>query len=207
MVVLTPNLVTALVFMDSTGTPWPVTSSVLGNGSLFKVDILKDDNLNRVIISPLTAHGNSNLVITLKDHGIPLIIRLETRSGVDAQRKVDGLIIYQVQERGPLATPRLSREELPTPVNDLLYLILDGIIPESGIKLESAPKVDETTFLKLGDALFVRTRQTLLWPAYRARASGAGGYAVYETVYLSSIIMGIEDEIQRVNLSLPEGAS
>jgi intracellular multiplication protein IcmK len=204
-VALTPNLVTALVFLDSSGSPWPVTSSVLGSGDLYRADVLKNDNDNRVVISPLTTHGNSNLIVTLQGHEIPLVIRLVTRSGIDPLRKVDGLIIFQVQGRGPKAGPELTKSPVASPLDPLLYDVLDGIPPQGSKTLAAKPGVPDSSFMAVGETLYVRTRHSLLWPGHRARVTGPGGWVVFEAPFASPILMGLDDEIVRVALDAPDG--
>jgi intracellular multiplication protein IcmK len=203
VVALTPNLVTALVFLDSSGSAWPVTSSVLGSGSLYRAEILKNDSDNRVIVSPQSAHGNSNLIITLQNHEIPLVIRLATKSGVRADRDADGLIIFQVQGRGPKAGPTETGAASGGPVDSLLYSVLDGVVPSGAAVLKAEPEAEGTTFLAAGGTLYVRTRHSLLWPGFSARVSGPGGWTVYEAPFQSPVLIGLENEIVRAALSAP----
>ena len=197
---LTPNLVTALVFLDSSGSAWPVTSSVLGSGNLYRSEVLKNDSDNRIIVSPLSSHGNSNLIVTLQNHEIPLVIRLVTRSGFSPDRSADGLIIFQVQGRGPKAAPELNKNASSAPVDAVLYSILDGIAPSGSKVLSGEPLPSDTEFLKLNDKLYVRTRHSLLWPGWKARAAGPGGWTVFEAPLQSPVLIAAGDEIIRVSL-------
>ncbi|MDR1166081.1 MAG: DotH/IcmK family type IV secretion protein [Deltaproteobacteria bacterium] len=201
VVELTPNLVTALVFLDKSGAPWPITSSILGSGALFSASVIEDGEKNRVVLSPLASQGNSNLVVTLAGAEIPLIIRLETRSGVDAQRQVDGLIIYQIQGNGPRAAPEILEPRASIPVSDLLYGFLDGVIPVGAVSLTASPRVEETAFYLHQGKLYARTRHSLMWPGFAAKVSGAGGYAVYESDYVPSVLLAVGEDVRRINLA------
>ena len=76
----TANIATSLVFHDSTGQPWPVTSVTNGGPSFFQVlrPELPDGNLLNVM--PTQGYATSPLVVTLQDRDIPLVIRLESDS-------------------------------------------------------------------------------------------------------------------------------
>jgi intracellular multiplication protein IcmK len=205
-VTLTPNLVTALVFLDSSGSPWPVSASVLGSGELFSAEVIADGARNRVVLSPAGSHGSSNLVLALEGHDIPLVIRIDTHSAAEAGgRNVDGLIIYQIAGRGPNAAPELTSSPAAPPVSPELYGILDGIRPEGSTTLVSDPPLDGTEFIRFGASLYVRTRHALVWPATRARVSGAGGLTVYEAPMEGSALINVGEEIRRVTLRTPDG--
>ncbi|MDR1486763.1 MAG: DotH/IcmK family type IV secretion protein, partial [Deltaproteobacteria bacterium] len=200
LVELTPNLVTAMVFTDSTGSPWPVTSSVLGSGSLYTSEILTGEPANRIIVAPLGNHGNSNLIVTFAKKDIPLVIRLKTASALNSERQVDSLIVFQLQERGPQALPETLEDDYPSVTDDILYSILDGLTPAGGRVLQPAPQLDGEIYTQLGEAIYLRTKHTLLWPAPRARVSGPGGLSVYEISPVSSILLSRQDGVVTIAL-------
>jgi intracellular multiplication protein IcmK len=201
VVELTPHLVTALVFLDDTGKGWPVTSSVLGSGTLFNIEVLEGENRNRVIVSPLSSHGNSNLIITLENHDVPIVISLETRTGIDPTRKVDGLIIYQVEGKGPYALPQTSKNLVNNPVSDLMYSILDGIKPQGSRKIDYEPVREDTILYSIGNTLYIRTKGSLMWPSHKAKAAGAAGYFVYETIMSPTVLMAIGEEVIKLRVA------
>jgi hypothetical protein len=201
VVELTPNLVTALVFLDSFGESWKVNSTVLGSADLYLVEHLKEEDGNRVVVSPLSSRGNSNLVVNLEGHEIPLVIRLLTRPGIDPGRQVDGLIIFQVRGSGPKSPPELKAVPAdPNPSDRRLYEILDGVIPREAALLKAHPRIEDAEFYALEDKLYVRARHSLLWPGYLFRVSGAGGWTVFEAPMASPVLMGVGDEILRLSL-------
>jgi intracellular multiplication protein IcmK len=208
-IVLSPGLATAAVFMDSTGSPWPIASSVLGSSSLYSAEVLEGPAGNQVIVSPRSAHGHSNLVITLAGSEIPLVIRLETFSGLDSGRQVDGLVIYQIQGRGPSAKPPVAKSLTPATVSESLYSFLDGLPPEGAEPVRALPPSGEYDFHALGGRYYLRTRLSLIWPGPAAQVSGAGGYSVYEMDPVSSVLLaGPDEKVSRVALgpAFPEEA-
>ncbi|MDR2350535.1 MAG: DotH/IcmK family type IV secretion protein [Deltaproteobacteria bacterium] len=200
---LTPNLVTALVFLDSTGMPWPLSSSVLGSGALYGAEVLEGEKRNAMTISPLTQHGNSNLIVTLEGLDIPLVLRLETKPGLDGKRDVDGLVMVQVRARGPEALPFLSENALDAPVSDLLYAFLDGLSPEGTIPLRFSPDYPDTTLAKNGPSFFLRTRASLMWPRHKASVAGAGGFKVYEIPPTPRLLVKTGEDITGLRVETP----
>jgi intracellular multiplication protein IcmK len=211
LVELTPNLVTALVFTDAAGRPWPIASSVLGSASLFKAEVLGGESASQIILSPAGNHGRSNLIVTLRDQQVPLVIRLEARSALDGGRRVDGLIIFQIQASGPQSDPDAALAEPGSPaggrppagvVGEALYAVLDGLLPEGGRILAAVPALDGETVVQTETSMFLRTRRGLLWPAPRARVSGPGGLSVFEIPATPTVLLAMGEDV--VELSIPE---
>ncbi|MDR2387499.1 MAG: hypothetical protein LBE80_07960 [Deltaproteobacteria bacterium] len=201
LIELSPNLVTALVFTDSTGSPWPVTATVLGSGNMFSVELLEAEGSNQIIVAPLSNHGHSNLVVSLKGKDIPLMARLSTTSAVKDDRELDGLIIFQVQESGPLARPVPGLDPKPTVlVDNLLYELLDGMTPNGARIIEAKPALEGESFTQVGPNLYLRTTRGLLWPAPKAKVSGPGGLAVYELPLVPSVMVHDSEEVHTVIL-------
>ncbi|MDR1296699.1 MAG: DotH/IcmK family type IV secretion protein, partial [Deltaproteobacteria bacterium] len=203
---LTPNLVTALVFTDSTGKPWPVSASVLGSGTLFAAQTLEGGSANQIVVSPLTNHGESNLVVTLEGRDVPVLARLTTSSAVDRGRELDGLVVFQVQERGPLAAAPSSAgagegEGSFSAADDLLYALLDGLIPEGASTLAAEPALEGESFCQAGGDIYLRTRRSLFWPPFKQKASGAGGLTVYAFPPVPSVLLADGEETQTVVLT------
>ncbi|MDR1546037.1 MAG: DotH/IcmK family type IV secretion protein [Deltaproteobacteria bacterium] len=197
---LTPNLVTALVFTDSTGRPWPVSAAVLGSGALFNVEVLGGEHENQLIVAPLTNHARSNLVVTLVGHELPLLLRLEASSALRPGRRVDGLVVYQVMDRGPQALPETAARPPSVVVGDSLYAVLDGLSPPGGRRLASEPALEGSVFYQAGATMFLRTPHALLWPAPRARVQGPGGLSAYEFAAAGSVLLARAEDVTALTL-------
>jgi hypothetical protein len=190
LVELSPNMVTALVFSDYTGQPWPVGATVLGSGSLFSAQLIEGEAANQVIVSPLAGHGHSNLVVSLKGKDVPLVARLSTAPAGRPGRRLDGLVVFQIQEPGPLALP--GAPEAPAAesvVGEALYGLLDGLPPAGSRLVVAEPALEGESFHAAGDSLFLRTRRRLMWPAHRAMVAGPGGIAIYELSPVPSVLL------------------
>lgn len=197
---LTPNLVSVLVLVDRSGKPWPITSTTLGSGAYFTAQVLETSGKNQIVLSALTSHGNSNLILTLAGQDIPLVVLLETKSGLSEGRQTDGMIVYQVMERGPNAAPIVAKTPVSGPVPAQLYSVLDGIAPEGARLVKFSPAVEDTRIYQLGDVLYLRTKHKLMWPSHRAQASGVGDFAVYEIQAVPSLMISRDGRVSRVEL-------
>ena len=119
----TANIATSLVFHDSTGQPWPVTSVTNGGPSFFQVlhPELPDGNLLNVM--PTQGYATSTLVVTLQDRDIPLVIRLESDSVRAPRRKADALVLFQLAHHGPKAALPIIRDIKETADSSMLAFL------------------------------------------------------------------------------------
>src|SRR5262249_13648863 len=122
---LAQGYVSSLVFVDSTGTPWPIAGFDVGNPKA--VNIQWDGKSNILILQGVTPYSNGDIVIQLV--GLPTPITLELVSG---QRVVDYRVDLHVPGIGPLTKELPVGTALPPHANQLLLGVLDGIAPPGG---------------------------------------------------------------------------
>jgi intracellular multiplication protein IcmK len=191
----TANVATSLVFHDSTGQPWPITSVTNGGPNFFQVlrPELPDGNLLNVM--PTKAYGASTIVVTLEKRDIPLVIRLESDSVRSPERKADALVLFQLAHQGPKAALPLVADIKET-VDSAMLACLDGAPPAKAVRgrFEHAP--DKFTVWKLGDVHYIRTSHALMWPAWTAVVNGAGGVKCYEAPATSRLMLSINGKIR-----------
>ena len=164
--------VTALSFYDVTGAPYPVSAVVVGNPDRFQVDApIPEGNL--VTITPLAPYAEGNMVITLLDQPVPILVKLIAGSEV-----IDYRLDMRIGARGPMASsPIQFVDSSPQVGGPVITGFLDGLPPE-GAEPVSVDQPGLSAW-RYGDALYLRTRMTLLSPAWSNSAAGAGGLRVY----------------------------
>lgn len=164
--------VTALSFYDVTGAPYPVSAVVVGNPNLFQVEApIPEGNL--VTVTPLAEYAEGNMAITLLNQPVPIVVKLIAGSEV-----VDYRIDMRVAARGPLAaSPVQFVDSSPQVGGSVISAFLDGLPPE-GAKALTLDKPGISAW-RYNDALYLRTRMSLLSPAWTNSAAGAGGLKVY----------------------------
>lgn len=168
---LSNGFVTSLVFIDSTGAPWPIEAYDLGNPSAFNIQWNKKSNM--LMIQALSSYTYGNLAVKLESMNTPVMITL-----VPGQPAVDYRVDLRIQGIGPEAKPTIQGSGLPEQADKTLLDILDGISPPNSKKLQVSGGIAEAW--EVGKILYVRTRFTLLSPAWVSKMSSADGMNAYK---------------------------
>lgn len=167
---LSAGFVSSLVFIDSTGQPWPISDYSLGNPKNFNIQW--DKKTNTLFIQSTTAYSSANLAIRLATLDTPVMLSL-----VSGQKEVDYRVDLQVRGRGPNALAPVSGDDLPT-ASAALLSALDGIPPQGSIELEVTGCLGRAWLWQ--NKLIFRSQLTILSPAWSSTASSADGTHVYE---------------------------
>lgn len=175
---LASGFVSSVVFVDSTGAPWPIASYSMGNPNEFNLQW--DDISNTLFIQSLQTYSHGNLAVRLADLPTPVMISL-----VSGQKEVDYRADLQIKGRGPNATAPI----VPSTVRNDRTLIdlLDGLPPKDSVKLQLIP--DLGSAWTKGNTLYIRTQQTMLSPAWTNTVASADGTRVYEMPKTPFVLM------------------
>lgn len=166
---LSAGFVTSLVFVDSTGAPWPISSYSIGNPSAFNVQW--DNKSNILLIQAITSYRAGNLAVILKGLNTPVMVDLKP-----GQAALDMRVDLHIPALGPDSTPSLRG--LPGVESPVLISLLDGI-PPSGSKTLKSSGCDNCAWLYNGK-LYLRTRFNVISPAWTSTLASADGTRVYE---------------------------
>jgi intracellular multiplication protein IcmK len=177
---LAQGYVTSLVFVDSTGAPWPIAAYDVGDPNASTIQW--DSKSNVLLIQAKSPYGDSDLVIRLVGLMTPLTVEL-----VSGQRVVDFRTDIHVAGIGPNAKDLPTGTALPNSANQLLLNVLDGLAP-TGSKLLSVKGGDCQAWL-LGDKMYLRTRLTVLSPGWSGRMVSPDGMYAYEIQKSSSVLV------------------
>jgi len=169
---LAAGFVSSLVFLDSTGAPWPIDAYDLGNPTAFNIQWDKSSNTLMIQASSLYTYGN--MAVKLKNLSTPVMITL-----IPGQKAVDYRVDLRIQGMGPNAKPMAVGDGLPGQPNPLLLSVLDGIPPPGSLAL-AIPASPESQVWSAGGKMFLRTRLTLLSPAWISKMESADGMHAYE---------------------------
>ena len=200
----TANVATSLVIHDSTGQPWPITSVTNGGPSFFQVlrPELPDGNLLNVM--PVHGYGTSTIVVTLEKQDIPLVIRLESDSVRSPERKADALVLFQIAQFGPKAKVPII-DDIKETVNSTMLAVLDQVPPSEAVRVQLEPQMENVSIWKMNSQHYIRTKHTLMWPAWLAVVNGAGDVKCYEAPVTSRIMVSNNGKIQTIVLSDAKG--
>lgn len=179
---LAEGYVTTLAFLDSTGQPWPVDNYDIGNPQAFNIQWDKKSNL--LMIQATSLYNVGNLAVQLRGLETPVMVTL-----ISGQKAVDYRIDLRIPGSGPNAKALLGRN-LPQNADPALLNILEGVPPPGNTVLKISGGLAQAWLV--GEHLYLRTRLTLISPAWIATMSSPDGMKAYE-MPKTPLILGFED--------------
>lgn len=168
---LSQGFVSSLVFLDSSGAPWPISAYDLGDPNAFNIQW--DKKGNTLMIQALKLYNYGNLAVRLRGLNTPVMLTL-----VPGQKEVDYRIDLRVQGYGPNAKDLPMGDGLPPHANDLLLHVLDGVPPPGSQRLTVSGGDARAWLYK--NRMYVRTNLTVLSPGWLASMTSADGTHAYE---------------------------
>lgn len=168
---LSQGFVSSLVFLDSTGAPWPISAYDLGDPSSFNIQW--DKISNTIMIQAIKLYNYGNLAVRLKGLNTPVMLTL-----IPGQKAVDYRVDLRVQGYGPNAIKMPLEQGIPPSANDLLLHVLDGVPPPGSSRL-TVSGGDARAWL-FNEKMYVRTNLTVLSPGWLASMTSADGTHAYE---------------------------
>lgn len=177
---LATGYVSSLVFVDSTGAPWPIASFDIGNPKA--VNMQWDGKGNILMIQASAPYSNGNIVVRLV--GLPTPVTLELVTG---QPVVDYRADIHVAGFGPNAKDIDVGTDLPANATQLLLGVLDGIAP-AGSRQVNVIGADAMAWT-LGDKMYLRTHLTVLSPGWFGTMMSPDGTRAYELPKTSTILV------------------
>ncbi|KTD05938.1 IcmK protein [Legionella gratiana] len=168
---LAQGFVTSLVFLDSSGAPWPIGAYDLGDPNAF--NIVWDKTSNTLMIQAMKAYNYGNLAVRLRGLNTPVMLTL-----IPGQKAVDYRVDLRVQGYGPNAKTMPLETGIPPSASELLLHVLDGVPPPASKRLVITGG-DARAWLA-NDRMYVRTNLTILSPGWLASMTSADGTHAYE---------------------------
>lgn len=189
---LATGFVSSIVFVDSTGKPWPVADYSLGNPQGF--NIKWDNKTNTLFLQSVKDRLSGNIAIRMADLDTPLMFSIVT-----GQKEVDYRIDVQVPGIGPNSTSPVLETNMPDVAAQYLLSALDGIPPSGSIELNVAK--DYGRAWSYNGKLLFRTKLNVLSPAWSATVSSADGTHVYEMTPTPLILASQNGKTIKIELS------
>lgn len=168
---LSQGFVSSLVFLDSTGAPWPISAYDLGDPDAFNIQW--DKTSNTLMIQALKLYNYGNLAVRLKGLNTPVMLTL-----IPGQKAVDYRVDLRIQGYGPNAKSMPMEEGIPPAASDILLHVLDGVPPPNSQRL-TVNGGDARAWLAQ-EKMYVRTNLTVLSPGWIASMTSADGTHAYE---------------------------
>ncbi|MDP1573961.1 MAG: DotH/IcmK family type IV secretion protein [Coxiellaceae bacterium] len=184
--------VTSMVFLDSTGQPWPVVGYDLGNPKAFNMQpSAPDGKSNTLLIQAMDRYQQGNLAVMLKGENTPVMLTL-----MPGQRAVDYRVDLRIPGLGPNAM--VVSNSLPQAENPVLLSFLDGTPPQNATLLH-VEGASAQAWVYDG-FLYLRARFTILSPGWIATMSSPDGTHVYELAKTPIILASQRGEMVRLSI-------
>ncbi|NWC89966.1 DotH/IcmK family type IV secretion protein [Pseudomonas reactans] len=190
----------SLVFIDSTGAPWPLAASPrISDPSLFYVEWLKPTHT--VVISALSQYETGTVTVFLQGLATPVVIQLATgeQDSKEISRIVDVRLDVRVPGRGPNAKHPVTGPGKIELYDDTLQAFLDGLPPSGAKQVKANGEIPAGTKVwQLENELFVRTTYDIKSP-FDQTSSAANGTRIYRmpvTPYVTFSDMGRSVTVQ-----------
>lgn len=177
---LTQGFITSLVFVDSSGAPWPIASFDIGNPNAFNVQWDKVSNI--LLIQPIDAYTYANLAIRLQGLSTPVMLTL-----VPGQAEVDYRVDLRISGVGPNSTGQSTAQALPQGADPVLLDVLDGIPPSGSTELTVRGVQGQAW--SVGDVLYLRMKPTVLSPGWIDQMSSPDGTHAYALPITPSVLI------------------
>ena len=181
------GFVSALVFTDSSGAPWPIAAYDLGDPRAFNIQWDKKSHI--LMVQAVSMYKRGNLAVLLQGLNTPVMLDLQP-----GQPAVDYRVDFRIPQLGPNA--QITTATLPGKAHPLLLEVLNGIAPPNSKKL-SIDDFDGDIWYVHGK-MYVRTRMTMVSPGWRASMSSADGMHAYEIVKTPVILASFHGKVRKL---------
>jgi intracellular multiplication protein IcmK len=166
-----PGYVSSLLFVDSSGAPWPIRAYDVGDPTSFNIvwnNSASDESSlsNTLLIQAMSLYKDGNLVVMLQGLNTPVILSL-----IPGQKEIDYRVDIQVPGYGPFAKPEDNVYHKAT--NPMLSSVMNNIAPPNS-KLLRVSGGQAKAWL-FGDMMYVRTNLPVVSPAWVSVMKGASG--------------------------------
>lgn len=184
------NFSTSITVVDSTGKPWNVVNTTVGNSNVFDLMRLDGPEGNLFSLSATKNNSRSNLILVLKEgqgNGIKVPIVLDLVSG---QREVDDKIVIRVQGIGPNGS--IEQVNLTQGIDSKYNAWLDGVLPSNVTKLKSNDKFVKA-WKDIDGSIVVISKYKIYSPNSTVMLDSSDGDAtLYKLSAKSSVLRGID---------------
>lgn len=188
---LSQGFVSSLVFLDSTGAPWPISAYDLGDPSSFNIQW--DKTSNTLMIQAVKLYNYGNLAVRLKGLNTPVMLTL-----IPGQKAVDYRVDLRVQGHGPNAAALAMEVGLPPSANNVLLHVLEGVPPEGSQRL-LVTGGDARAWL-FREKIYVRTNLTILSPGWISSMTSADGMHAYELQKTPVVLVSWHGKVMQLKI-------
>jgi intracellular multiplication protein IcmK len=186
--------ISSLVFIDSTGQPWPIEAYSVGDPGSFNIQW--DKKGNTLLVQATSFYKRSNLAVILKNLNTPVMLTL-----LPGQTAVDYRVDLRIPGAGPDAV--FSQGTLPNTSDPELLNVLNGVPPKNARTLKVVGDGDTRAWL-MNNTLYIRTSLIIISPAWQSIMSSIDGTHAYQ-LQPSSVILALQHGKDKILKLILEG--
>ncbi len=188
---LQSGYVTSIVFLDATGSPWPISAYDIGDPRSFNVQW--DQKGNTLMVQAISGYKTGNVAVVLKELNTPIMLTL-----LPGQKAVDYRVDLRMPGLGPNAMPTATMH-LPGKETPVLLDVLNGVPPQGSTTLKISGCSKCNAWLYNGEVFF-RTPLTVLSPGWIATLSSADGMHAYQLPSTPVILVSDKGKMNTLNV-------
>ena len=183
---LRAGFISSLIFLDSTGQPWPIQAYDNGDPDSFNIQWDQKNNPATLLVQSSGGYKSGNFAVMLKGNPTPVMLTM-----IPGQRAVDYRVDLRVPGLGPNAT--MTMGTLPSAVTPNLLDVLNGIAPASSKRLQV--KGGDAEAWSLNGRMYLRTGLTVLSPSWISTMSSPDGTHAYELMKAPVILASSQGRV------------
>lgn len=189
---LSKGYISTLVFLDSTGQPWPISNYSIGDPNIFNIQWDKATNV--LFIQPQITFAHGNIGVRLEGSPTPLMLQLACGRG-----DVDYRLDLTVPGHGPYAQAQeMSYHDSAYPLDNTLSEFLDGKMLAGATPLRLSPQVGQA-WLYQGQ-IILRLHSTVISPQWLSYSSSSDGMKVYKMPRVNSFVVSEQGRTQTIRI-------
>jgi intracellular multiplication protein IcmK len=193
-----PDTVSVMAFYDQTGAAWPIASYVIGKPNSFQVYAMQEGS-NQLAVTPLVAHGFSNIIVSLVGESRPLVFDVRTNS-LNTHYRRD----FTVHGLGPNAAskPLHTRQSAPVAraADDVMMAFATGAdIPGNAVRLSTDNRAVKAW--RYDGAIYLQSPDAIISPPASQILTGPGQVKAYRIRPTSVALLSSNGRVTKVRIS------
>ena len=189
---LAKGYISTLVFMDSTGQPWPIANYSIGDPRTFNIQW--DTESNVLFVQPQVTFAHGNIGIRLAGSPTPVMIQLACgRSNIDYR------LDFTLPGDGPFAKPsEMSYKDPAYHFDSVLSQFLDGKSIAGATPLSLTPNVGQAWLYN--GSIILRLKSPIISPKWHSYSSSSDGMKVYKISATNTFVISSAGKTQTVRI-------
>jgi hypothetical protein len=191
----------SVAFFDYQGNPWPIEGDVIGNSDAFKSYPFTKNN-NVAIFEIKMRFSETVALIQLESLNYPLVVKL-----IGSESKIDARKNIRIPMLGPMSNEKIISNSgsttLASSSNPKLIKLLNGEVLDNA-KYYTSNWDDDALYARIGNKLYIRTKNEIMFPLPIAQQESSNGYHLYEIDFRSNVTMVVNGEVRVISIKESE---